>query len=587
MIKEKILEKIGLDILQEVGKILFDTGKHKSKEILNDRVREHALTLYKKNLDEELLNKYGNGIFYDDLCDVLLQNNNLTVLLERCINRDLRDDETNEEFIERISGSLHLKIYSLSVIKSVLYHLCDMAYISFNQLKDPENIMLKNIINTGLANTRRCISGIKDDTDKIASKQDTLLEEVKEIHNSILLEQKQKSIWENMGLVKPEDIEFLKSGNYNLKVMAKDTANAFCLSAEIKINYSNFSFEAFEEYISYLRFSGKVGEFEVCRLLITAHTGEVVQEYEDRSYSGMKIKLPDAYIDEVTLEKLNFLSVYVQIKPDFKYVRWQIENTEGEVLIPDKKYKIEREIKENLLYVYIKDQSDRGQLLTDFIFIIESINPWKNITKIQITQKDDSKVSSNLEFCHLLEKIKKADELISRDAKTNLVGFRTKKLTLQDNFLASIKVRKDFCRKLLLIENQFGLNFHIPHKIPVTELDNLNQIIDLIDYGVIATKEQEMTFTYEQLNSVNEPWQEMINTSVMFMFYYQKITIFDVEIPVTDYFKVVMFGKLTQINNKQLKLNCQKSYMFNERLATLPEEQIISNLSKGIMNITN
>lgn len=588
MIKDIIIKNIGIKIFQGVGTILLDIGKRKAKETSEEKVMAYTLDIYKSNLDEELLSKYGNEIFYDDLCKVLMQGNNMTMLLERYANRDLCDNQSDLEFIECITESLHLKTYSRSTVKNALYYICNQAYISFNQLKDPENIKLKNIMNTGFAENRHCINGIKNDTDKILSNQNMMLEEIKEIRNSTLMDQKQKSIWENMGIVNPEDIEFLKSGNYNITVMAKNTVDMFCVSAEIKINYYNFSFESFEEYVSYLRFSGKMEEFEVCRLQITAPTGEIVQEYEDHTYRGMKIKLPDFYIDEVRLDPLDFSSMYVCIEPEFKYIQMQIENAEGEVLIPNKKYKIERKIKEELLYIYMKDTSNSGQLITNFIFIVESINPWNSNIKIQISQRDDSRVSSNIEFCNLLERIKNANEIISRNIETGLIGIRSKGLSFRDDFMCDLKVRKDFYRKLLRIENQFGLQFNLPKKIVVAEIDNLNQIIDLLDKGVIDTKVQEMTLTYEQLNYSEESWQDMIDKEpIMLMFHYQKITIFDVEIPVTDYFKIVMFGKLTKINNEQMKLSCQNSYMFNEKLATLSEEQIINNLANGIMNITN
>lgn len=120
MLEEKIIQKLGEKIIEKSKEILLEKGEGRAKEMISEKRNQHFLEIYRRNLDETLLEKYGNEDFYDDLCRVLLTNNNIDILLERCYNRDILDDESDEIFLDRIIQGFQGKPYNEVMTRKVL-----------------------------------------------------------------------------------------------------------------------------------------------------------------------------------------------------------------------------------------------------------------------------------------------------------------------------------------------------------------------------------------------------------------------------------------------------------------------------------
>lgn len=129
MLKEKIIEKLGEKIIEKSKEILLEKGEEQAKVMLSEKKKEHFLGKYRRNLDESLLKKYGNQDFYDDLCLVLLANNNINLLLERCYDRDIVDDESDEVFLNRIIQGLQGKPYNEVMVRKVLQHIGEIQLV--------------------------------------------------------------------------------------------------------------------------------------------------------------------------------------------------------------------------------------------------------------------------------------------------------------------------------------------------------------------------------------------------------------------------------------------------------------------------
>ncbi len=393
--------------------------------------------------------------------------------------------------------------------------------------------------------------------------------------------------WNELGRLSSEDIELISSGEYNVKVEAQYSENYFTVSSEIKISLTTFQFENIEDYISYLRFSGKIGEFEICRFEITDYKGISRQKYEDKSYKGLRIALPELYVKEIELAKMEFAEMKVKVCPNFDYLCFQLENDEGDIIIPEKKYKIERERRDNNVVTHMLDTSSRGQLIVNFHVEIQN-DPLKTITTVQVLQRDSKKVSSNIEFCNIMEKIANADGIVARDISDDRIIMKASgTFSLEQEFVDTLQQRQDFYKKLKKLENRFNLQFQVPHKVEHKEIMNVDQIIELLDKGVVKTDNAEITMHQSEIQINSGTINDLIGTKgYVFIWHYQKITIWDVEIPVSEYFKVVNFtDKITLDENNDIKMFSRSSYIYNEKLAELPQNQIIDNLAKGKMTI--
>lgn len=588
---EKFAEKIASQLAEKVRDILILKGKSKAISVYEQRAEEYFLKKYRENLDEQLLARYGNELLYDDLCRVLLEKDNLEHIINRCRNRDLLDLETEQEVLKTVMNGLTVKVYNQKRIEEILKHLFDVTFKCFNNLVDPENIMLKNIVQYDGDRTRECISGVRKTADKILKNMDQLSEEFYELKEEISSHFNQRGPgedWNNLGILSPEDIELISSGEYNIKVEAQCFENYFTVFSEIKISLTTFQFENIEDYISYLRFSGKIGEFEICRFEIIDYKGISRQKYEDKSYKGLRISLPELYIKEIELAKMEFAEMKVMVRPNFDYLCFQLENDEGDIIIPEKNYKIERERRDNSVVAHMLDTSTRGQIIVNFHVEIQNDPMLKTTTTVQVLQRDSKKVSSNIEFCNVMEKIANADGIVARDVGDDRIIMQASgTFPLEQEFVDTLQQRRDFYKKLKKLENRFNLQFHVPHNVENREITNVDQIIELLDKGVIKTDNAEITMHQSEIKINSGTINDLIGTvGYVFLWYYQKITIWDVEIPVSDYFKVVTFtDKILLDDNNDIKIFSRSSYIYNEELAELYQKEVIDNLANGKMMI--
>ena len=146
MVIDKIIEKIGPKVVEKVKEGIFDKAEDFGRKVIDSNAEKRFIEQYRNNLEQELLEKYGNEMLYDDLCNALLKNDNIGKLLERC--KELARDEelSDEEFIDSILDSFSIKIYDRNAIRKILKYIAGTAFQTFNEVQNPENKKLKNII---------------------------------------------------------------------------------------------------------------------------------------------------------------------------------------------------------------------------------------------------------------------------------------------------------------------------------------------------------------------------------------------------------------------------------------------------------
>lgn len=587
-----IIEKLAPRILAEIHKLVGSTIKSKVRGYIERTSNDLFIKRYKNNLDEKLLARYGNETLYDELCDILTKNNNIERVLERCQNIDLDEQLSDEEFVDEIMKGFKISIYNRENIKKILIYISKKAFETFNELKNPENIKLKNSLIKEIRQNRYEIIKVEDNVEKMIKANGVLAEEVHEINDKIdqvLLSQEEGSKIINTGILSKDDIELLQAGNYSIKLIAGTEEDYFCISTEIKIKLSKFNFDSFEEFISYLRFTGKQAEFEVYRMQIKDHNGKVINEYKDESYTDFSISLPLVYVKEMELKKLNFQSMKVLIKPQFDYIKLQLENSEGDVIVPNKKYKIERENKDDSVVAHMLDKFSDGQLITNLEVELFNADPLKVVIRIQINQRIPDRVSGTLELYNLLDKIYNSEEIIGRDIEEDRIVMKGKGfLSNDEETIESLKARSIFYKKLRVLENAFNIRFNIPEIIEEEEVVNVFQICDLLEKGVIRTSGGKLTIKPNQIQMEQGTFEDLAqHKSIVFLCHYQKIEVLNIEIPMANYLRVVHFSDDVSLDSDgNIVMNCTQAFVYNEKKAALTESEIINNLANGKLIIT-
>lgn len=140
MLAEIIINKLIVMLFEK----LKEEGADKISEFVDSQNEKKLLEQYRGNLDEEILKKYGNESFYDDLCCVL--SNHLMDLIERMKDKKIWDEETDNEFIQRIADEVEGTTYDKKRIKEALKYIEKNSYMTFNKLENEELWRLKNLI---------------------------------------------------------------------------------------------------------------------------------------------------------------------------------------------------------------------------------------------------------------------------------------------------------------------------------------------------------------------------------------------------------------------------------------------------------
>ena len=148
--KEEIIKIIG----EKIFDIFFDLGKEGLQSLSEKAEREKFLKQYSDKFQAELLKRYGNEEIYDELYSTLIAGDNLEKLLKFCMDNESFEELTVEEFANSLMKD-RKDPYEEAAIKSVLIHTAKTAFYCFNQLRDPEHLSLKNIIQEEGRKTRR------------------------------------------------------------------------------------------------------------------------------------------------------------------------------------------------------------------------------------------------------------------------------------------------------------------------------------------------------------------------------------------------------------------------------------------------
>ena len=585
-----ISAKLAKRIIAKISELVGSSIEEKVKGHIETKRTELFIKNYQKKLEEELLEDYGNEIIYDELWDILSQDKNIEKLLERCYNLASDDKLTDEEFVNDIMKSFKISIYNRESIKRILIQISKKAFESFNELRDPENIKLKNCVIKEIHENRYQIIKLQNNMERTIEDKENLSRDVHEIKDGvqqILLSQEEGNRIINTGTLSEEDIELIQDGNYSIKLAAKTQEDYFCISTKIKVKLSEFNFDSFEEFISYLRFTGKQAEFEVYHMRIENHNGKIIKEYKDENYKDFSINLPLVYVREVELNKFNFQSMRVLIKPQFDYIKLQLENEEGDVLVPNKKYKIERENKGDSIVAHMLDEFSDGQLITNFEIEISSTDPLRIVTRIQINQRIQGRVSGTIELYNLLEKIYSSEEVVGRDIEKDRIVMKGS-LPNDKETEKCLKETRKFYKKLRKLENDFNVRFNIPETIDEEEITNVFEICDLLEKGVVKTSGGKITIKSDQIQIEQGSIEDLIKQKyIALMYHYQKIEVLNVELPIANFLRIVHFSDDMSLNSDgDIEMNCNRVYAYNEKKATLTEAEIINNLANEKLVIT-
>ncbi len=122
-------KKIKEYICTKIADILFDGVFSEIQEDLKNNMQEQIIQQFQDKLDEQMLARYGNSDFYEDLCKAMIKNDNISILLKRCQNRSLLDDREDSEMIDGIMRGMNIRIYNYDNVKDAINYIVQMVLL--------------------------------------------------------------------------------------------------------------------------------------------------------------------------------------------------------------------------------------------------------------------------------------------------------------------------------------------------------------------------------------------------------------------------------------------------------------------------
>ena len=276
---------------------------------------------------------------------------------------------------------------------------------------------------------------------------------------------------------------------------------------------------------------------------------------------------------------------------DFSNILVEHRNENGEIIIPNRQYKIERDIQGDNLYIHLLDKQTEYSCKVNLRVCVKNTNPLTSTTDLSIIQYDDTTAISNVEFFNTIHKMSTAKELVARRLSDGELLFVSQDVKcFQGDLLDNLELKLSFYSNLVKLERKLNVKFNVPNVIEADEVLNVEQILKVLEDGVTTLRTGEVTLNSNGIDFVDDSAIEKLThaTEVVFLCHYQNITVLDMELPVSDYFRIVMFSNNLRFNdNGDIVMNCRDAYVYNEQKASLTENEIMDNLSHKILKISN
>lgn len=374
------------------------------------------------------------------------------------------------------------------------------------------------------------------------------------------------------------EIALISSGNYNLKMAAKEDKHSFTVYAEVKADEISTEHATFVDYMNWLQFTGKGAEVELRRICVFDYLGRKLIEETDPIYMGRSLPVPPVKVKEYSSEMKNLVRSKIYVKPPQDTLELELTDLYGNCLFGLSKYRVEREKKGSLCTAtFISD--DNEDLIFRYIFIGGTD---KNRSKLQfsikIDRKDPTSSKCNAAYYNLIIRIYESSELKIWQKKEGkrrefikIPGFKEK----NSNELDSYRRLLEIYQKIIYIENAFNIEFNVSDFTP----DNMSmtlKIHELLTKGRVNMSINEYSLTSDYYDSYKEKIVDLNGDGVLFNGYISDIDLFDKQIEVEGKYKMAIWASQVIVNeDKSFILKVIKSVLYDITNENIDESDIL------------
>ncbi len=481
MCKKIVFSEIVKPILSFFVKKSIEKGDKFFNRILEERFEGKFL----ESLEEDVLKKYGNEVFYNDISKLIFVNNIIEKIYIRCYQIESSDFRTDDQLIKEIISNKELSIYDESCTMDAFKYILDKTFYILNC---PEFSDSRRILNYILLSRNQIFVKIDDLNKSLISEFNNIKKDLSKINN---IEEKVNKIeqlvdMKELPLASNPILNFSKDNQEEYSIEFKITSNKPLFKAILTVKYAGTisRFPTAQQYLAYLSHTGKKDSLDVVSFKIKNNLNELIFDYSKEYYGPVcQIVEFDVYaLDSFpNIDDIRGSDMKIVINPPLDSLVVNIENENGDVLVERLEQGIMREYLPNGdLKVSMIDTRKDFDVSINLTNIIRS----KNIinTTISLVSNKDESVRGRLTYYGLLEKFSVSKKLILRNSQTGkysgeFCGIKSI-LSIED-----IRQRIEFYKKIQKIQDTFYTLFKLPNNFDYDDIQAVDHMYDLAVCG--------------------------------------------------------------------------------------------------------
>lgn len=465
-------------------------------------------------LDMDILNKYGDKKIYDNLSKLIVCDDILNKIYNRCYSIDNNNYQTDEEFLEELISGREYEVFNKVQIKEVLKNIFDSVFYVLNQAEDDE--------------TRKIINAVKKTEIFLHSIYDEVIDLKRDIKNIEIKDNPriEDQTIETKFFSEPV-LQCYKDNREKCDITLNSNGDnpLFKILLKVKSDGQILKFKSSIDYMNYLSFTGKEAILDVVEIKIERiEDGKVYFDFEKECYETT-ISFPALNVYSIEQfprsEEATNMDMKIKIIPPNTQLKVCVENENGESIFDLRVYELTRNILSNGdLEVTMNDVSNDK----DVEIMVKSIFRNKKEQTGEESISSEVTISNNMQntahgrfrYYNILKRIKNSKQLIYRDKNTGICIFKGKSIlkNINDNYITNQII---IYGQLIKIQDYFNVVFKLPDKMDIPLIDTIRQVFELITCKKTIIDKYDLTFKKADLTlkKKNDSKEELKENSII------------------------------------------------------------------------
>ncbi|HEX9063383.1 MAG TPA: hypothetical protein VF941_24695 [Clostridia bacterium] len=579
----------------------FSKAKDKIKNSYKGFKKRQYKHQFIQSIDDGLLISYGDKSFYNMLSKLIIRDDVLNKIYNRCYVSEINRYQTNEQFLKELTSSEEYQCFDGKRIEEILENIFNATFTILNMPEFDDTRKLMNVIsefrNVSLNNDNEIISSQNEMQKTLISIEKSLnrymsLENYKLYPDNkdittVKQEQKESTFYLNPILQFYND----NKDRCNIILNSSTDKPLFKISLTVKLVGDISNFLTFEQYLSYLMFTGEDQVFDVVEFKLQNAIDESVYTNIIQDYYGPIYKLPPLYAYSIesfpSTDEMKDMEMKIKLISPKDSMKISLQNEENDIIVDSKIYNINRKkLPNGDLEVIWNDASTNHDVvvtLTNIFRINKSIEDTKVISSnINISNINDKTALGRLKYHKILKRLISSKKIIYRNADSgSYIGeCRGIKSEIDIDF---IEKKIEIYNQLITIQDYFHIIFTMPDSFDFELVDGIRQVYEMILHGKTRISGYNFTFDKSKIGSQDE---FKIGSAIMVTACFRTIELLDQELNFDNAIIIVPKAELSEITNESYKFkSVAPSYIvLKDKCKVLDEVEFAKNLLNEIDN---